>query len=303
MAHMPSDFWAGWIAVLTTAGLVTLTWVVLSVYFSAKGGPNEKSPVWDRTLTEGSNAPPLWWFWLILSALVFTVLYLVLYPGFGNFPGLAGWSMAEHMEHSEMAYMEAFKETKAKFAAAPLEALQADPVAMNAAEHIFKQNCAACHGANAQGQANTFPNLRDQDWQWGGEPAQIEESIRSGRQPVMPPHKDALGDARIRQVVGYVIALSSGGPVTQATEGQAVFGQVCFACHGRDAKGNTAIGAPSLTDTIWLYGGNREAITETVTNGRNGVMPSFRNRLDDAEIHILAAWLLRSSEAKVATAQ
>jgi cytochrome c oxidase cbb3-type subunit 3 len=300
---MPTGFWAGWVAVLTATGLATLTWVILSVYFSGKGEPHEKSPVWDATLTEGSNAPPLWWFWLILSALVVTVTYLVLYPGFGNFPGVMGWSMAEHMEHSEMMYMDAFKETKAKFAAASLESLQADPVAMSIAEHIFKQNCAACHGANAQGQANTFPNLRDKDWQWGGEPAQIEETIRNGREPAMPAHKDSLGETRIQQVVAYVMSLSNGGPSAQEAEGQAIFGRVCAACHGRDAKGNMAIGALNLTDTIWRYGGSREAITNTVTNGRNGEMPSFQNRLDDAEIHLLIAWLLRPSGAAVATLQ
>ena len=294
MADMPSDFWSGWIAVITVTGLLGLAWIVFSIYFSAKSDTNETSPVWDETLIEGFNAPPLWWFWLILAAMVCTVVYLILYPGLGSFAGVIRWSQAEHLHHSGAMYASEFDPLRKKVASTPIEMLQTDAMAMASAERVFKQNCAACHGANAQGQAQMFPNLKDSDWQWGGEAKQIELTIRAGRQAMMPPHGAIVSADELAQLVGYVAALSRAASSGSREEGHELFERNCSPCHGLNATGNAFVGAPNLTDNIWLYGGTTEALTATITNGRSGVMPPFEKRLDDEQIKLLIAWLLRS---------
>jgi cytochrome c oxidase cbb3-type subunit 3 len=300
MADMPSEFWSGWITVITVTSLLALAWVVFSVFFSAKGAKSEESPVWDNTLVEGFNAPPLWWFWLILSAMICTVVYLILYPGLGSFAGVIRWSQAEHLHHSGMMYGGEFDEVRARIASTPIEMLQTDAAAMASAQRVFRQNCAACHGANAQGQAQMFPNLRDADWQWGGEAKQIEQTIRMGRQALMPPHGAVVSADELAELVNYVAALSSGGPTGSREAGHELFERTCSACHGLNATGNAFVGAPNLTDNIWLYGGSNEALTTTITNGRSGIMPSFEKRLDDTQIRLLVAWLLRDQNGRLA---
>jgi len=296
MADMPSDFWSGWIAVITTVSLLGLAWAVFSVFFWSKTDKHEPSPVWDETLVEGFNAPPLWWFWLILSAMVCTVVYLILYPGYGSFAGVIRWSQAEHLHHSGEMFSGEFDALRGKIAATPIETLQGDAMAMGSAQRVFKQNCAACHGANAQGQAQMFPNLTDGDWQWGGEAAQIEETIRKGRQAMMPPHGAVVGADGVAKLVGYITALPRGKEAREAAEGHEMFETYCRACHDEDATGNKLVGAPNLTDGIWLYGGTKDVLTNTITNGRNGIMPSFEKRLDDTQIKLLVAWLLRNDQ-------
>src|SRR5690606_27448613 len=142
-------------------------------------------PTWDGNLKEGDSAPPLWWFWMILSAMVFSVIYLMLYPGLGSFAGAFRWSQGGQLEANQHLYEVEFETVRGNLQALSLEALADDPVAMDAAERLFMDNCAACHGPAAGGQADYFPNLRDSDWLWGGEAPQIEQSIRNGRSGVM----------------------------------------------------------------------------------------------------------------------
>jgi cytochrome c oxidase cbb3-type subunit 3 len=296
MADMPSDFWGGWIAVITVVSLAGLAWALFSVYFSSNGEEEQKSLVWDENLREGSNAPPMWWFWLIFSAMICTVVYLILYPGLGTYRGVLRWSQAGHMDHTDTLFEDTFGELRAEIAAAPIEVLEDNAVAMETAGRIFRSNCAICHGENARGQGALFPDLTDADWHWGGTPEQIEQTIRLGRQAVMPPHGELIGEESVEDVVDYLMALSSGAPVADDDPGRVIFGTYCFACHGQDATGNPLIGAPNLTDEVWLYGGGREMLTETVSHGRNGVMPAFGERLDDTQIHLLVAWLLKNAE-------
>ena len=299
MADMPSDFWSGWITVITVTGLLGLAWMVFSVYFS-RADKKDESLVWDETLVEGFHAPPLWWFWLILAAMVCTVVYLILYPGLGSFAGVIRWSQAEHLHHSGTMYGGEFDDLRAKIASTPIETLQTDAAAMASAQRVFRQNCAACHGSSAQGQAQMFPNLRDSDWQWGGEPKQIEQTIRMGRQALMPPHGAVVSAAELAELASYVSALSSGRRTGSGAPGHELFERNCSPCHGLTATGNAFVGAPNLTDDIWLYGGSKEALTHTIANGRNGIMPSFEKRLDDTQIRLLVAWLLRDQNGRLA---
>jgi cytochrome c oxidase cbb3-type subunit 3 len=292
MADLPSDFWGGWIALITVTSLIGLGWLLYGVYFADGGESPAESTVWDENLREGSTPAPMWWFWLILALMVFSVIYLMLYPGLGTYRGALQWSQGGRLAESYALYGIEFDERRAEVAAAALEDLHADEAAMASARRVFTQNCAVCHGPEGGGQAATFPNLMDDDWQWGGEALQIEQTLRNGRQAVMPPLGVALGEDGVAQLVDYVVALASGEPA-DGLPGRTLFTTYCSACHGAEGTGNPILGGPNLTDQIWLYGGSEAAIAETINSGRNGVMPPFGERLDAAQLRLLLAWLTR----------
>lgn len=291
MADMPGDFWSGWIVVLTVVSLLGLAWLVFSVYFSDTGPQEAEAQVWDETLREGANPAPMWWFWMILILMVFSAGYLMLYPGLGSFKGALRWSQASHHEHRAESYEAAFGQLRRDLAARPIEELQQDPLVMQAAQRVYNRNCAACHASDAAGQASLFPDLTDGTWQWGGSAAQIEQSIRLGRNAAMPAWASALGDEGVADVAQYVLAMS--GDDADGHPGQERYNQLCVACHGVTGQGNQVLGAPSLADGVWLYGGSEEDVMRSIAAGRNGVMPAFGSRLDDTQIHLLAAWLTR----------
>jgi cytochrome c oxidase cbb3-type subunit 3 len=245
--------------------------------------------VWDNDLEEGNNPAPLWWFWLILSAMVFSVVYLMLYPGLGNFTGALRWSQQSQLAEHHAQHMVQHDPARHDLLQQSYEQLAANKVAMESAARLFKDNCAACHGADARGQAKLFPDLRDSDWLWGGSAEQIEQTIRNGRMPVMPPWLAALKEEGVTQVAAYVKAMKS----AQADElpGKMLYQQFCIACHGPDGSGNPLLGAPRLNDDIWLYGSDEATLRQTIAEGRKGQMPAFAGRLDDVEIRLLVAWL------------
>lgn len=298
MADLPQGFWSGWIVVLFSVGLGGLLWVVLGVFFgkdAAHDAANE--PVWDGNLKEGDSPAPLWWFWMILSAMVFSVIYLMLYPGLGSFAGAFRWSQGGQLETNLHLYEVEFADARAALLQRSLQELAQDDVAMHAAERLFMDNCAACHGADAGGQANHFPNLRDSDWLWGGEPAQIEQSIRNGRSGVMIAWQAVLGEDGVSNVADYVQQLAA-GTASEEHAGRQQYMTLCVACHGPDGAGNPLLGAPRLNDAIWLYGGELADIRHSIAAGRNGMMPAFEGKLDDLQVKLLVAWLLRPVDAR-----
>lgn len=293
MADLPADFWSGWIIVLTVVSLAGLLWALLGVFFGADSGHGAlPDPVWDGNLKEGDSPAPMWWFWMILGALVFSVLYLMLYPGLGSFAGAFRWSQGGQLETNQRLYNEEFAPVREMLMALSPAQLQDDPVAMQAAARLFTDHCAACHGADAGGQARLFPDLRDADWLWGGEPAQIEQSIRGGRNGVMIAWQAVLGDEGVANVADYVLQLSA-DTATDEHPGRQQYMTLCVACHGPDGAGNVLLGAPRLNDDIWLYGGELADIRHTLAQGRNGVMPAFAGKLDDLQMKLLVAWLTR----------
>lgn len=292
MADMPTDFWSGWIIVLTVVSFVGLGWLLYSVYFSENGDLPAEHTVWDQNLREGAEPAPMWWFWLIFVLMIVSVVYLMLYPGLGSYSGALQWSQGGRLSDSVALYDNEFEPRRALIVDASLETLQADNLVMGSAGRVYERNCAACHGPDAQGQAAMFPNLMDEDWQWGGSAAQVEQTVRLGRQAVMPALGSALGEDGVAAVAAYVLALSS-GQTTAGLPGAAQFQTFCSACHGADGQGNPILGGPNLSDEIWLYGGSEEAIVESIANGRLGVMPAFDERLDAAQIKMLVAWLTR----------
>ena len=292
MADLPSDFWAGWIAVITVVSVVGLGWLVYSVYFSKYSDTVATHQVWDESLREGTAAAPLWWFWLIVALLAVSVVYLMLYPGLGSYRGALQWSQGGRLADSAARYDAEFGAARAQIAASDAAALRGDPAVLRSAASVFRNHCAGCHGEDASGQANLFPSLTDREWQWGGETAQLEQTITAGRQAVMPPWQAALGDAGVAAAADYVISLSrvERGRVGLA-EGKRLFDIYCTACHGADGGGLAALGAPPLNDGSWLYGGSTLEVRETIALGRNGVMPSFAGRLEPAQIKMLVALL------------
>jgi cytochrome c oxidase cbb3-type subunit 3 len=292
MADMPSDFWAGWIAVVTIVSLLGLAWLIFSVYFAPEAeGEDAEGPVWDSNLREGSNPAPMWWFWLILAMMVFSVIYLMLYPGLGSYQGALKWSQGGRLNESLVQYEAEFGGLRTLVAQAQIETLQADADIMASAQRVFDRNCAVCHGYDAAGQISYFPDLTDDEWQWGGTEAQIEQSIRNGRNAVMVGWEQVLGADGVANVVEYMGVI--GTTAAPGHPGQTQYNQVCITCHGADGSGNAALGAPSLTDNVWLYGNSREALTHSIANGRTGVMPAFGERLDDTQVRLLVALLLQ----------
>ncbi len=180
----------------------------------------------------------------------------------------------------------------------PITELAKDTEALKIGQRLYSQNCSQCHGSDARGQRG-FPNLTDDDWLYGGSPEKITETLINGRKAMMPAQLVAHGEDGIEELVAYVLSLSNRSDLkqTMVDAGQARF-TVCAACHGQDGKGNQLIGAPNLTDQIWLYGGTDKSITETLRYGRNGVMPAFKKTLGEKKIHLVSAYVYSLSQDK-----
>jgi cytochrome c oxidase cbb3-type subunit 3 len=290
MASVASGFWAGWVATITIVSAIGLVWLIASVYSARDDSAEVASHLWDETLREGTTPAPLWWFWMILALLAFSVVYLILYPGLGAYAGVLRWSQDARLADSLARYEQNFGPERVRIAQTPIADLQRDATAMRSAWHLFNNNCTACHGPDAHGQAALFPNLGDADWQWGGDEAQLTQTITQGRTGVMPPWQAALGDDGVAKMADYVIALSKHSAPAEGDAAQQYL-MFCSACHGQNGAGQPALGAPALNDDIWLYGGTPAAVRESIAIGRTGTMPAFGTRLDAAEIKLLSAWL------------
>lgn len=304
MADFMSGFWDWYIAVITVLAIAAcgvLLWSQ-SVYKAEPGSDGTTGHVWDDDLTELNTPLPRWWMWLFYLTIVFAVAYLVLYPGLGSYAGKFGWKSSgayqEELSKAGADYGPLF----AKYARQDLEAVAADPQARAIGERLFLTYCAQCHGSDARGNKG-YPDLTDKDWLHGGAPSVIKATILKGRNGIMPPMGAALGsDKDIENVAQYVKSLSglTADPIKTAF-GKPKF-SACIACHGADGHGNTALGAPNLSDKVWLYGGSADTIMETIRKGRTGTMPSFGEFLGEPKVHVLAAyvWSLSNEPAIVA---
>jgi cytochrome c oxidase cbb3-type subunit 3 len=247
-----------------------------------------------------NNPLPRWWAWLFVLTVIFALIYLALYPGLGNYAGTLGWtSTGQHQAELDKGNAEVAP-LYAKFTAMAPEAVAADPQAMAIGERLFMNNCAQCHGSDARG-SKGIPNLTDTDWLHGGAPVTIKETLIKGRMGNMPPMAAAVGSPEdVRNVAQYVLSLS-GSPhdSLQAALGKPKFA-VCSACHGADGKGNPALGAPNLSDDIWLHGYGETAILAMINNGKVNQMPAQADKLTEAQIHVLASYVWGFSNKGVA---
>ena len=213
------------------------------------------------------------------------------WSGLGSWKGLLGWSEVGQLKQENAQADALYGPIFDKFAAQDVAALAKDPKANAIGQKLFLNNCAQCHASDGGG-SRGFPNLTDNDWLYGGEPKTIEQTITNGRNGVMPPWGPVLGAEGVKDVASYVISLSGGAADSiRVARGREIFAKNCFACHGADGKGMHAVGAPNLTDKTWLYGGGEPTIVETVTKGRNGHMPAWKDTLGPAKIHLLAAYV------------
>lgn len=296
MSDFVSDFWNLYVVVIVVASILACA-VLLIVQGKATFTPGKTmGHVWDGDLEEYNNPMPKWWSWMFVITVIFAFVYLALYPGLGNFKGMLGWtSVGQHK--AEVEKMDAtVKPLFDKFMAMDMKAVAADKQAMEMGKRLYLTYCMQCHGADARG-AKGFPNLTDADWQYGGEPEQIKETIANGRMGVMPPHEQLGGDT-IKDLANYVRSLSGlPNDATRTAKGKEAFGSAgCAGCHGMDAKGMHAVGAPNLTDKIWLYGSSEATISETITKGRQNQMPAWKEFLGDAKVHLLSAYVLSLSQ-------
>lgn len=284
-----SNFWSAWIIILTVITLVLTVWVLFSNRKSSNAG-GTTGHVHDG-IEEYDNPLPQWWLIMFTGSIIFGVGYLIAFPGLGNFPGLLNWTSVSHYE-AEIAKAEAqYAPLYAQYAATPIEELHQIPEAMKMAQRIFGNNCAQCHGSDAGG-AFGFPNLTDEDWLWGGEPTNIRTTIEQGRNGVMPGWGAILQANQVDAIVAYTQRISGQDHNSQlAVTGQQVFSTYCVACHGATGTGNILLGAPNLTDDIWLYGPEAVWIRQAVIVGRNNQMPAHNVLLSEDKIHLLTAYV------------
>ena len=304
MADFTSGFWdlyIGIITLLAIAGCGVLLWSQSSHKVKA-GSDGTTGHVWDEDLTELNTPLPRWWMWLFYITIVFALAYLVLYPGLGSYAGKLGWKSSGAYQQELAKAGTDYGPLFARYSGQSLETVAADPQAHAIGERLFLTYCAQCHGSDARGNKG-YPDLTDNDWLHGGEPSIIKATIMKGRNGMMPPMGAALGsDKDIENVAHYVKSLSgmTADPIKTAF-GKAKFG-ACAACHGAGGIGNTALGAPNLSDKVWLYGGSAETIMETIRKGRTNTMPSFEEFLGEPKVHVLAAyvWSLSHEPATLA---
>ncbi len=290
-----STFWSIWISVIvlgTVFGCVWLLWATRKSQTTDTETDRTMGHSFDG-IEEYDNPLPKWWFYMFLATCVFALGYLALYPGLGNFKGLLGWTSTNQWEAEVAEADEKFGEIYAQFGDTPVPELAQNEDAMKIGQRLYANNCSVCHGTAARGQVG-FPNLTDDDWLWGGEPDDILHSLVKGRQGNMPAKgvMPNMTSQQVDQVVNFVLSYSDRERDAEAAEaGAEVFAQACAACHGADGTGMTAMGAPNLTDNIWLYGSTYEWIRETVEHGRQNEMPAQEGRLTSDQIQILAAYV------------
>ncbi len=293
MADFVSNFWSWYIIIPTVAGIIAC---FLLVRWMSGGTPPSDKPetmghVWDEDLAEYNNPLPSWWLKMFYITLFFGIGYLALYPGLGTFAGILGWSQQNQYEREMQKADESFGPLYAKYQQQDLAVLAGDEEAMKTGARLFATYCTTCHGSDARG-ATGFPNLRDTDWLYGGEPQAIKTSILNGRRGAMPAWAAALGDTGVENVTQYVLSLANREhDATAATAGKEKYNQLCIACHGPEGKGNIMLGAANLTDAVWLYGGSPRAIADVIAIGRNGNMPPHKDFLGEARVHLLAAYV------------
>ncbi|MBL8511534.1 MAG: cytochrome-c oxidase, cbb3-type subunit III [Betaproteobacteria bacterium] len=315
MSDFFSAFWPWYIAIATLVSIVgcgVFLWMQSSQRLPKGQQADLHGHVWDENLSEYNNPLPRWWMWLFYVTIFFSLIYLALYPGLGDFAGSYGWTQKSQYDAEVKQMEEATQPLFNQFAGVDIPTLAKDREANAIGQRLFLNNCAQCHGSDAGG-GKGFPSLRDKDWLYGGDPATITASITDGRNGVMPPLGEAIGgEAGMKEMAEYVRSLSGlkhDAAMAQAAQPKFV---ICGACHGMDGKGNRALGAPNLTDEVWLYGSSAADIMTTIRNGRGSntltpgqsAMPAHKDKLSPAKIHLLAAYVysLGGGEAPVEAA-
>lgn len=299
MSDFTSQFWNVFIVFFSAGGVLACAWLLWAqskhkAKMTAAGEVETSGHVWDG-IEEYNHPLPKWWMWMFYLTIVFAGVYFALYPGLGSFKGMLNWTSGGQYDIEKKGVEDKTAPLFDKFAKMDLKAVAADKEANEIGRRLFLTYCIQCHGSDAKG-AKGFPNLTDNDWQWGGEPEQIEATIAGGRNAMMPPGLAKGEDAKA--AAHYVRSLSGlAADSVLAIKGKDVFVNAgCIGCHGPEAKGNPAVGAPNLTDKVWLYGSSEATILQTIGNGRQNRMPAWKDFLGDARVHLLAGYVLSLSQ-------
>jgi cytochrome c oxidase cbb3-type subunit 3 len=302
MSDFTHGFWDYYIAISTVVSIIACAVLLWSMSTRRVPGGATTGHTWDEDLDELNNPLPRWWIWLFYITIVFSLIYLVLYPGLGSYAGSWRWTSTGQYEAEVKQANEQYGPLYDKYAAQDLKQLAADPGARAIGQRLFLNYCAQCHASDGRG-GRGFPDLTDRDWLYGGDPAAIKASILNGRNGIMPALGPGLGEDSTRDVANYVLSLSGRTPdAARAARGKEKFTTICAACHGAEGKGNPQLGAPNLTDSVWLHGARESTIIETITKGRTSVMPAHKDFLGEAKVHILAAYVYSLSNPQPATA-
>ena len=291
MNDFVNQFWNWYVILLVLVSIIACGVMLWTQSLPAPSKLDTTGHVWDETLEEYNNPLPKWWMWLFYITVIFSLVYAVLYPTLGSFPGLLGWSSSGQWAKEMARADEQFRPLYAKYMQTDVQALAADKEANETGKRLYLTYCMQCHGADGRG-AKGFPNLTDSDWLYGGDAEQLVQTIAAGRMGVMPPHAQ-LGADTIKDLANYVRSLSGlPNDGVRAAKGKEAFTSAgCLGCHGADGKGMQAIGAPNLTDNVWLYGSSESTIVETITNGRQNKMPAWKEFLGDGKVQVLAAYV------------
>ena len=292
MSDFFSSGWAIFIAAATIVGLLACLWLlIIASQRRVMANDSTNGHVCDEDLKELNNPLPRWWMWLFVITVVFAAIYLALYPGLAVTEGSLKWSSTGQDDKEQDRAKQAMAPIYARYVSMSADELAKDADAMGIGARLFLNNCAQCHGSDGRG-SKGFPNLTDADWLYGGSPEKIVESITQGRAGNMPPMAAAVGTAEdVRNVAHYVLSLSgSAHNSVYAQLGKSKYA-ACAACHGADGKGMQALGAPNLTDKVWLHGWGEEAIVSIINNGKVNVMPAQDKLLTPEQIHVLAAYV------------
>ncbi len=293
----------GWNLYVIALILFNLLGVAWLLWWTAKRRPGDPRPedtshYWDGDITEFNKPMPRWWINGFYVAIAFAFGYLFWYGGFGTYQGFGHWSSKAEHDTAAAEAKAKLEQTFAPYKGKAIDALAQNPPAVELGRSIFANNCATCHGSSARG-ATGYPNLTDNIWHWGDSPDQILHTVLKGREGVMPPWGKALtgmgGSDAVDYVIAYVRQLGTTGAATSndfaAARGKDLFENICAACHGKDGKGNVALGAPDLTDGYWLYGDSSAALHETIANGRHGSMPAWGETLGDTRARLVGAYV------------
>ncbi|NGM87765.1 cytochrome-c oxidase, cbb3-type subunit III [Parapusillimonas sp. SGNA-6] len=305
MSDFVSSFWSYFIAVIALGGIVFSIWLLFSQRAWLKktvAQVEDTGHVWDGDLTELNNPVPRWWTVMYLGLCAIALAVLFLYPGLGSYQGRLGFSSADEVKADQLAMVEQIRPVYERYGKMPIDQVAHDAEARQIGQRLFLNNCAQCHGSDARGSGN-FPNLTDGDWLYGGAPEQIMQTITKGRHGIMPPWKAQIKPSEAADIAQYVRSLSGlASDPLRVVPGKRGFDTFCVACHGVEGKGNQAMGAPNLTDNVWLYGSSEASIVETILNGRQNHMPAQEGILTEEQIRMLTAWVwgLSNQPARVA---
>lgn len=298
---MLTSFWHWYVIIITIGTVLGCFWLLqwtkgISNRDEEGDGTGTTGHVWDEDLVELNNPLPRWWLQLFYGTIVFAFIYLVLFGGLGNIGGVLGWSQEGQYESEMQAANEAQEAVFARYREMDNKTLIADAEANATGQRLFANSCAMCHGSDGRG-AKGFPNLADNDWLYGGSFDTIMQTLENGRQGAMPVMVAGLDDKAISELVVYVQSMSGQkADPGMAANGKKNYDMLCVACHGPEGDGNQALGSPRLNDDIWLYGGDPATIRETLTKGRNGNMPAFKDLLSEDRRRLLTAYVLSLSE-------